>query len=78
MKSVAALILLAVVALVGLGVWQRWQSAPAESASSASTTSAPRTPLAPEIAGDTWLNSAPLASEDLRGKVVVIEFWTFG
>ena len=39
--------------------------------------SAPRGPLAPEIVSDTWLNSAPLAAGDLRGKVTVVEFWTF-
>jgi hypothetical protein len=33
---------------------------------------------APEIVSDTWLNSPPLASAALRGKVVVVEFWTFG
>ena len=36
-----------------------------------------RGPIAPEIVSDTWLNSAPLAAGDLRGKVVVVEFWTF-
>jgi thiol-disulfide isomerase/thioredoxin len=24
-----------------------------------------------------WLNSPPLTSEDLRGKVVLVEFWTY-
>ncbi len=33
---------------------------------------------APEITNDTWLNSAPLHLADLKGKVVMIEFWTFG
>lgn len=33
---------------------------------------------APEITNDTWLNSAPLQLQDLRGKVVMVEFWTFG
>ena len=33
---------------------------------------------APEITNDTWLNSQPLHLEDLRGKVVMVEFWTFG
>jgi hypothetical protein len=35
-------------------------------------------PLAPEILSDIWLNSAPLSASDLRGKVVLVEFWTFG
>ncbi len=33
---------------------------------------------APDIASATWLNSAPLQMADLRGKVVLVEFWTFG
>jgi thiol-disulfide isomerase/thioredoxin len=33
---------------------------------------------APDIANDTWLNGAPLHLSDLRGKVVMVEFWTFG
>jgi len=33
---------------------------------------------APELAPGEWINSKPLALNDLRGRVVVIEFWTFG
>ena len=34
---------------------------------------------APELTNDTWLNvDAPLRLADLRGKVVVVEMWTFG
>lgn len=36
-----------------------------------------RLELAPEITSSTWLNTDPLASADLRGKVVVVQFWTF-
>ena len=33
---------------------------------------------APEFAGiERWLNSEPLSMEALRGKVVLVEFWTF-
>jgi len=32
---------------------------------------------APEISGETWLNSPPLRLADLSGKVVLVEFWTF-
>jgi len=33
---------------------------------------------APDITNQTWLNSAPLHLSDLKGKVVIVEFWTFG
>ena len=33
---------------------------------------------APELATGDWINSEPLKLENLRGRVVLIEFWTFG
>ena len=33
---------------------------------------------APEITGGPWLNSVPLSLQELRGRVVLIEFWTYG
>lgn len=33
---------------------------------------------APELFNEVWLNSAPLQLADLRGKVVLVEFWTYG
>jgi hypothetical protein len=34
---------------------------------------------APELQGiDEWINSKPLSLSDLKGKVVVLHFWTFG
>jgi len=33
---------------------------------------------APELSNDVWINSAPLRLADLRGKVILLEFWTFG
>jgi len=33
---------------------------------------------APEITNDTWVNSQPLRLPELKGKVVLVEFWTFG
>lgn len=38
----------------------------------------PHGKAAPEIAGSSWINSAPLTLSQLRGKVVLVEFWTFG
>ena len=51
---------------------------------SAAATSAPVQPLLgdegpmPELDGATgWLNSAPLTTKSLRGKVVVVDVWTY-
>jgi len=34
---------------------------------------------APEFQGiDEWINSKPMSFKDLKGKVVVLHFWTFG
>jgi hypothetical protein len=38
----------------------------------------PDGPLAPELKNDVWLNTRPLTNADLRGSVVLIDFWTFG
>ena len=34
--------------------------------------------MAPEIQSEQWLNSGPLSMQALRGRVVLVEFWTFG
>ena len=33
---------------------------------------------APEVTGGPWINSEPLSMEKLRGRVVFVEFWTYG
>ena len=33
---------------------------------------------APELANEVWINSRPLRLADLRGKVILLEFWTHG
>jgi len=33
---------------------------------------------APEITAGSWINSAPLTIRGLGGRVVLLEFWTFG
>ena len=33
---------------------------------------------APDVAGAPWINSAPLTTPALRGRVVLVEFWTYG
>jgi hypothetical protein len=34
--------------------------------------------VAPDIAGEPWINSPPLTMAELRGRVVFVEFWTYG
>lgn len=34
--------------------------------------------VAPELQNTTWFNSDPLQLATLRGKVVMVEFWTYG
>ncbi|WP_455948347.1 cytochrome c biogenesis protein DipZ [Lelliottia jeotgali] len=56
---------------------------PAAGAAMMSTTGAPGQPLPvegtlPSLAGATgWLNSPPLDAQALRGKVVLVDFWTY-
>ena len=33
---------------------------------------------APDVAGENWLNSEPLTMDGLEGRVVLVEFWTYG
>jgi hypothetical protein len=33
---------------------------------------------APSVTGTPWVNSDPLTIEGLRGRVVLVEFWTYG
>ncbi|HSF07628.1 MAG TPA: hypothetical protein VLG10_17750 [Methylomirabilota bacterium] len=61
-------ILLAVV--VGLSLAGRDPAASAQAVQ-------PGTP-APEITAGPWINSASLTLAGLRGRVVLVEFWTYG
>ncbi|MDR6490547.1 thiol-disulfide isomerase/thioredoxin [Paraburkholderia terricola] len=53
--------------------------AAAAATSGAALADTPATSLpAPEFTGiDTWLNSEPLTLQQLRGKVVLVDFWTY-
>ena len=33
---------------------------------------------APELAAGAWINSEPLTMQGLRGRVVLVDFWTYG
>jgi thiol-disulfide isomerase/thioredoxin len=45
--------------------------------SSRSVTEESKAPAAPELSEGSWINSEPLTLKSLRGRVVLIEFWTF-
>ena len=49
------------------------------SLSEKATSSLPDLGEAPELTNEVWLNTAaPLRLTDLRGKVVLLDMWTFG
>ncbi len=57
----------------------RDQVAPATPALTKTPTLNPDLGQAPELNNETWLNTPePLRLADLRGKVVLIDMWTFG
>ena len=43
----------------------------------AGTVNLPQRGIAPEFDNQTWINSEPLQLAQLRGKVVLVDFWTF-
>ena len=77
-RALGAIILLAV-AYIGFG--EQAYSLPGErrQTSSASLENGLDHPYpAPEFSGlEHWINSPPLAMKDLRGKVVLVDFWTY-
>ncbi len=91
MKSVLVIVLLVVLVLLSLSYWQHSHTASAQIPAPAQETSGdgkdeslanpatslPRGPVAPDIVSDTWLNSPPLSPAELRGQVVLVDFWTF-
>ena len=52
--------------------------APAAASTNGESGYVPTGPLAPEFVGITqWLNTEPLTMAELRGKVVLVDFWTY-
>jgi hypothetical protein len=67
--SLLALVLAAVVTVASVAM-----IAPSGHAESGARIGQP----APEITGGPWINSEPLSMQKLRGRVVYVEFWTYG
>lgn len=57
------------VLVLALALWVAWPRA-----GTALTNGTP----APEFAGENWINSKPLNIAGLKGRVVLVEFWTYG
>lgn len=78
-----ALLLLVVVGVVALAVaarqTERERRAATVTSGSADTVELPvLAASAPTVEASGWLNTPPLTSADLRDKVVLYDFWTFG
>lgn len=70
----------AAIGLVVLSVGAIWiaaQADPSDRISAVDVENLPVGPPAPELHARGWLNSPPLSSGDLAGKVVVYDFWTY-
>jgi thiol-disulfide isomerase/thioredoxin len=85
-RDVRRIVLAGVSGLAAGALLAVWLSAPIESLAQGQptpTTTPSRAPLPiegmmPSLSGATaWLNSPPLTTEGLRGKVVVVDFWTY-
>jgi len=71
--------LLSLIALLLFGCAPRQAELQSADSSMPKVVSLPDLGPAPELTNDTWLNvDAPLRLADLRGKVVILEMWTFG
>jgi hypothetical protein len=55
--------------VLALAIWAVWPRA-----GTAITNGTP----APELAGENWINSKPLTITSLKGRVILVEFWTYG
>ena len=71
--------LFVLIAFIIFGCAPQQTAVPSADSSMHKIISLPDLGLAPELTNDVWLNvDAPLRLADLRGKVVIVEMWTFG
>ena len=69
---------LTVAAAVLVAAMLGWWGGRGPDAAGPPTTRARVGQAAPEITGGPWINSEPLSLAGLRGRVVLVEFWTYG
>lgn len=74
---IAVLLILIGVAVVSNG-WSTFSRGGAPIVAGVNLIDENKLPLAPEISSGTWINSDPLTLKSLRGRVVIVDFWTFG
>ena len=55
--------------VITLALWAAWPRA---------GTALTNGTAAPDLAGESWINSKPLTITGLKGRVVLVEFWTYG
>ncbi|HEX9453125.1 MAG TPA: hypothetical protein VGA27_02165 [Candidatus Binatia bacterium] len=55
--------------VLALSIWMVWPKAGSALNSGV---------IAPDISGENWLNSKPLTIGGLKGRVVLVDFWTYG
>lgn len=79
LKTTATVALFAATLATGAAAIATLVASPAASAAASSIAEqGNRNASAPEFTGiDTWLNSDPLTMQQLRGKVVLVDFWTY-
>lgn len=67
------------IAFILFGCARQTSSQPQADPAVSKVASLPDLGVAPELTNDIWLNvDSPLRLADLRGKVVLIDMWTFG
>src|SRR5437773_12344741 len=79
-KSLVSLLvlLIAVFGIYGLAKRQFMRNKASTIRNVATDATEPPNPTVAEFAAGTWINSEPLTLKSLHGRVVLIEFWTFG
>ncbi|HSU73097.1 MAG TPA: thioredoxin family protein [Candidatus Binatia bacterium] len=78
MKRAITLVVVLVLVIGAISYLESKKAAPAQTSSGPLIADKQaKYPLAPDFADGTWFNTQPLHIKDLRGKVVLVDFWTY-